>query len=213
MERNNINPNTLKGNELLERTKFLMGNVGLTENKLTKSAVELTKLGPDGKVYGIVRENHEYFIKTTNKTNNINESDFTYIGGLANYREKVYPTYSKASKGLNLMFISLAESLGKSNLTNILENDNLIEYHSYQAEEDDEEENADEMSETDKAIDRMIVDEPVTENYLQNNRLKISKAINLIGENENRNKQFKELLESLSESEKDVLIEKLKKKV
>jgi hypothetical protein len=217
MQRNNINPNTLKGYELLERTKSLMGVTTISENKLNKSAVELTKRGPDGKIYGIVREKHEYFIKTTDKVNNINESDFNYIGGLANYREKVYPTYSKASKGLNLMFISLAESLGKTNSTNILENDNLIEYHSYRAEEDQEEEDENidevEMSETDKAIDKMLVDEPVVENYIQNNRLKITKAINAISENELRNKQFKTLIESLSESEKNILIDNLKKKV
>jgi predicted phosphohydrolase len=33
--------------------------------------VELTKLGPDNKVYAIIRENHEYYIKSTDKVSNI----------------------------------------------------------------------------------------------------------------------------------------------
>lgn len=249
----NINPNTLKGRELLERSKYLMGITTLSENKLSKSAVELTKRGPDGKVYGIVRENHEYFIKTTDKKTNIKENDFKYIGGLANYREKVYPSYSKASKGLNLTFISIAESLGKTNTINVLENDNLLEYDSYNDEpgyddvdskpskrwdaddaEDIEDDEIDEetkkstptnhgkhimedadMSESDKAIDSMLMgkSKPVTENYIKNTRLKISTAINRVSENETKNKQFKTLLESLSQEEKDILIETLKKKV
>jgi hypothetical protein len=35
--------------------------------------VELTKLGPDNKVYAIIRENHEYYIKSTDKVSNISE--------------------------------------------------------------------------------------------------------------------------------------------
>ena len=71
MERNfRINPVGLKGNEINERMKQLMGVTPIVEN-LSRSAVELTKIGPDGKSYGIIRENHEYFIKVSNKTSNL----------------------------------------------------------------------------------------------------------------------------------------------
>ena len=58
----------LQGKEAVNRMLELMGKQSVNEN--TKSSVvELTKIGPDGKVYGIVRENHEYFIKVTNPKN------------------------------------------------------------------------------------------------------------------------------------------------
>jgi predicted phosphohydrolase len=61
--------------------KTLMGISTLNENK-SNIVVELTKLGPDNKVYAIIRENHEYYIKSTDKVSNIVSEDFKYIGGL-----------------------------------------------------------------------------------------------------------------------------------
>jgi hypothetical protein len=52
---NRINPIGLKGNEINERMKTLMGISTLNENK-SNIVVELTKLGPDNKVYAIIRE-------------------------------------------------------------------------------------------------------------------------------------------------------------
>lgn len=122
---NRINPIGLKGNEINERMKQLMGITQLNENKST-SVVELTKVGPDGKVYGIVRENHEYYIKTTDKTSNLVTEDFKYIGGLQNKKQEAYPSYAKAIKHLNLNFKSLAEAYGKGGDINVFENDNLL---------------------------------------------------------------------------------------
>jgi hypothetical protein len=53
--KNRINPIGLKGNEINERMKTLMGISTLNENK-SNIVVELTKLGPDNKVYAIIRE-------------------------------------------------------------------------------------------------------------------------------------------------------------
>jgi predicted phosphohydrolase len=78
--KNRINPIGLKG-EINERMKTLMGISTLNENK-SNIVVELTKLGPDNKVYAIIRENHEYYIKSTDKVSNIVSEDFKYIGGL-----------------------------------------------------------------------------------------------------------------------------------
>lgn len=125
-----ITPVGLKGNEINERMKELMGIQPINENKKT-SVVELTKIGPDGNVYGIVRENHEYYIKVTNKKNNLISEDFSYIGGLQNKKQEAYPSYAKAIKQLNLKFNSLNEAYGKSGQINVFEDDNLLNEMGY----------------------------------------------------------------------------------
>jgi hypothetical protein len=128
MKNNGIKPVGLKGNDILNRMKDLMGMSPINENK-SNSVVELSKVGPDGKVYGIVRENHEYYIKTANNATNLMLEDFNYIGGLQNKKSEAYPSYAKAIKQLNLKFLSLNEAYGKSGQINVFENDNLITEH------------------------------------------------------------------------------------
>lgn len=122
-----INPVGLKGNQITERMKELMGIQPINENKTTTSVVELTKIGPDGKVYGIVRENHEYYIKIADNKKGLTVEDFKYIGGLMNKKDAVYPSYAKAIKHLNLKFNSLNEAYGKTEHINVFEDDNLLE--------------------------------------------------------------------------------------
>lgn len=125
MKNNNIRPTGLKGNDQTNRMRKLMGMAPINENT-KNSVVELTKMGPDGKVYGIVRENHKYFIKVTNKKQNLVAENFMYIGGLKNKTDKSYDSYSQATKQLNLKFLSLNEALGKTETINVLKNDNLL---------------------------------------------------------------------------------------
>ena len=126
MERNfRINPVGLKGNEINERMKQLMGVTPINEG-LSRSTVELTKIGPDGKAYGIVRENHEYYIKVSDKTTNLTVEDFNYIGGLQNKKLEAYPSYAKATKHLNLKFNSICESFDIVNTFNVFVDDNLL---------------------------------------------------------------------------------------
>lgn len=130
-----VRPTGLKGNEKLDRMRELMGASQLNED-VKNSVVELTKLGPDGKVYGIVREGHNYFIKVTDKKSNLVTEDFNYIGGLANKTSEAYPTYAKAIKQLNLKFMSLNEAYGKQGNFNVFEDDNLLtEHHPYKADQ------------------------------------------------------------------------------
>lgn len=126
MKNNNlINPVGLKGNQINERMKELMGIGSINESK-SNIAVELTKMGPDGKAYAIVRENHEHYIKMTNKTSQIVAEDFEYIGGLQNKKQEAYPSYAKAIKQLNLRFNSLCETYNVSGEINVFEDDNLL---------------------------------------------------------------------------------------
>jgi len=121
---NKINPTGLKGNQVLDRMRELMGT---TINESTSnSVVELTKIAPNGVVYGIVRENHEYYIKTSEKKSGLINEDFQYIGGLKNKKSEAYPTYAKAIKQLNLKFLSINESFGGDKV-NVFKNDNLME--------------------------------------------------------------------------------------
>jgi hypothetical protein len=118
----------LQGKDAVNRMLELMGKQPINEN--TKSSVvELTKIGPDGKVYGIVRENHEYFIKITNPKDNLVTEDFQYIGGLQNKKAEAYPSYAKAIKQLNLKFLSLNEAYNKGGKINTFLDDNLLTEH------------------------------------------------------------------------------------
>ena len=130
-----VKPTGLKGKDKLNRIKELMSNTLINEN-YTNSSVEITKLGPDNIVYAIVREGHTYFIKTSNKKENLMLEDFKYIGGLQNKTSKAYPSYSKALKQLNLKFISLCEAyeVDKSEY-NIFQNDNIFEHHPYKSDQ------------------------------------------------------------------------------
>jgi hypothetical protein len=120
-----INPTGLKGNEINERMKELMGIKPINENK-SSVVVELTKKGPDGNSYAVIRENHEWYIKKTSKTNNLVAEDFQYIGGLKNKKLEAYPSYAQAIKHLNLKFRSLAEAYNYNGEINLFLNDNLL---------------------------------------------------------------------------------------
>lgn len=125
---NIVKPTGLKGNDKLNRMRELMGGTSINENT-SKSVVELTKEGPDGKIYGVIREGHDYYIKTAENKENLVTEDFKYIGGLQNKKDKVYPSYAKAIKMLNLKFMSLNEAAGKSGQVNVFLDDNLITEH------------------------------------------------------------------------------------
>ena len=124
--KNNVNPKTLKGQDKLNRMLDLMGKMTTLNESKSFSELELIKKGPNGIVYGIIRENHDYFIKTSNKTSGeLLSEDFQYIGGLQNKNTEKYHSYSEALKHLNLKFDMLNESYGIENNTNIFESDGV----------------------------------------------------------------------------------------
>jgi hypothetical protein len=127
-KRNIVKPTGLKGTEKLSRMKQLMGVTPINES-INRSVIELTKNGPDGNIYAIVRENQEYYIKSCKNKKNVISEDFKYIGGLQNKKSKSYPSYAKAIKHLNLKFISLNEAHSKSGNINTFKNDNILDEH------------------------------------------------------------------------------------
>jgi hypothetical protein len=132
----NMNLNSRAGKENIEKMKSLMGRMKINES-VKPSKVELTKLGPDNKVYGIVRENHEYYIKTSDKIDGVLLEDFQYIGGLPNKKQYAFESYSQALKKLNLKMISLNEQF-EGDKVNVFENDNLFVEDAEEAIEENE---------------------------------------------------------------------------
>jgi hypothetical protein len=119
-----VNPKTLKGQDKLNRMLDLMGKMNTLNESKSFSELELIKRGPNGIVYGIVRENHDYFIKTSNKpSGKFLAEDFNYIGGLKNKYDERYRSYAEALKHLNIKFDMLNESYGIKGNINIFESD------------------------------------------------------------------------------------------
>ena len=122
----NYNPKSLKGQDKLNRIKDLMGRMTTLNESKSHSELELIKKGPNGIVYGIVRENHDYFIKTSEKNSGeLLAEDFNYVGGLQNKFDERYKSYSEALKQLNLKFDMLNESYGIEDNTNLFESDGV----------------------------------------------------------------------------------------
>jgi preprotein translocase subunit SecD len=81
----------------------------------------------DGVAYGIVKENHHYYIKKGGLKENLDVSDFTYIGGIANITEYQYNSLAEADKKRNMMLNVLNESTKvKSNLSKTKLNENEV---------------------------------------------------------------------------------------
>jgi len=122
--KNFVNPKKIKGQDKLDRIKDLMGKMSTLNESTSTSEVENVKRGANGVIYGIVRENHSYFIKTTEKTSGtILAEDFNYIGGLQNKNMERYGSYAEALKQLNLKFDMLNESFGIKDNSNLFESD------------------------------------------------------------------------------------------
>lgn len=122
--KNFVNPKKIKGQDKLNRIKDLMGKMNTLNESTSLSEIENVKKGANGVIYGIVRENHSYFIKTTEKSSGtLVAEDFEYIGGLQNKNLERYGSYAEALKQLNLKFDMLNESFGVKSNNNLFESD------------------------------------------------------------------------------------------
>ena len=120
------NPKTLKGQDQINRISDLMGRMTTLNESTSLSEIDFIKKGPNGIIYGIIRENHNYFIKTTEKTSGtLMSEDFNYSGGIQNKYDERYHSYAEALKHLNMKFDMLNESYGIEVGTNLFESDGV----------------------------------------------------------------------------------------
>ena len=120
------NPKTLKGQDQINRISDLMGRMTTLNESTSLSEIDFIKKGPNGIIYGIIRENHNYFIKTTEKTSGtLMSEDFNYSGGIQNKYDERYHSYAEALKHLNMKFDMLNESYGIEVGTNLFESDGI----------------------------------------------------------------------------------------
>jgi len=82
----------------------------INENNGNGTLIDFQK-SSEGTNYGIVKENHRYFIKKSNSQNSqLDSSDFAYIGGLENKHLYEYHSLSEAEKQRNIYIKSLNEA-------------------------------------------------------------------------------------------------------
>jgi len=96
----------------------------IKESKINLSNFALVKESADGNTYAIVRENKKYHIKSTQTKNSLTESEFDYVGGVAN--KKSFSSFEKATRHLNLMFEEINNHYDVENV-NLLESNTLNE--------------------------------------------------------------------------------------
>jgi len=68
------------------------------------------KRAADGIAYGIVKENHNYYIKKSGIKQDPNVSDFVYIGGMENITGYQFKSLAEADKQRNMMFHTINEA-------------------------------------------------------------------------------------------------------
>jgi hypothetical protein len=76
------------------------------------------KRAADGIAYGIIKEQHHYYIKKAGIKQDPSVADFAYIGGLSNITEFQYSKLSEADKQRNMIFGTINEAVShKPSLT------------------------------------------------------------------------------------------------
>ena len=81
-------------------------------NQISEGTLIDFQVAKNGVAYGIIKENHNYFIKKANNKNPKDVYDFSYIGGLENINEYKYKALSEALKNRNFLFNTIEEADG-----------------------------------------------------------------------------------------------------
>ena len=103
----------------LQRMQSLMTYGAVKENKKqVTGTMEYHAIGADGKAYGIIRENQKFYIKSTDKKNEMIAEAYEYIGGFNNKKQYEYNMLSDAKKNFDMKLMSIKESYSpKTNLS------------------------------------------------------------------------------------------------
>jgi hypothetical protein len=112
----------LQGKEKHERLIELMGIKTIKESKKSNHDDNYIVHAADGKSYGIIRENRNFFIKYSNKHSE-NLNDFDYVGGLVRKTKELHESYSEAFKRLNIMISDINQKYGVKNPKSLFEAD------------------------------------------------------------------------------------------
>ena len=86
----------------------------LTESKVENSTLIEYKKAGDGRIYGIVKENQDYFIKaaTPSSIRNPDVTDFVYVNGLENKNDLRFSQLNETQKILNSKLKTINETFG-----------------------------------------------------------------------------------------------------
>lgn len=103
-------------NNQLSRMRAMMTYGLQTESKDSYKSIEHMKEGADGKMYAIIREGAKFYMKVSEKKNNVVKEDFNYIGGFRNRKDHEYSSYANALKNFDMKLMSIKESCGKNNI-------------------------------------------------------------------------------------------------
>lgn len=114
--------NKVNNDDMLQRMKSLM-TYGINESKQPAySSIEYSKVGADGKLYGIVREGTKFYIKEAKDAKGSLVGDnFDYIGGFRNRKANCFESFAAASRYFDEKMINLNESLDKAQEATIAE--------------------------------------------------------------------------------------------
>jgi hypothetical protein len=95
------------------RTLSEVNKVSVKESKSRNLGTLIDyKRAVDGVAYGIIKENHQYYIKKAGIKKDPNVSDFAYIGGMENVTGYQFKSLSEADKQRNMMFHTIGEAKG-----------------------------------------------------------------------------------------------------
>ena len=108
-------------------------NVNESNNKI--NTLETYLRSDNGDAYGVIKENHNYYIKKSNKKGDLNESDFAYIGGIENSGKYKYNSLGEAQKQLNFVIKSINEAFSLGEVYNKLD-ENTTQSSSLNVKED-----------------------------------------------------------------------------
>lgn len=110
----------MKSNKIdMDRAYMLAGITNESEKKQVDSIVHFRRKAGDGRVYAIVQEKQNYFIKETlmgilvKDTDKLIAEDFDYIGGLKSKMIECLPSYKSAYRRLSIKLNEIANTYGE----------------------------------------------------------------------------------------------------
>jgi len=85
-------------------------SVNESKNRTLGTLIDVERAA-DGVAYGIVKEQHKYYIKKGGLNENLNVADFAYIGGVQNITEFQYSKLAEAKKNRNFLLQTINEGI------------------------------------------------------------------------------------------------------